>query len=855
MEKFSMKKCLQKVAQQNKEHSELSKKVIQQKPVHNPPKRPTQDPPRKKTFKEILEEQRKRKLEKQKETPTSSKDNKSSTRIEPAKLITPIIDTVKIIARKVDQAKPITPITTTSSKIKTEGITSPSNKYDIDNKQLLKTPTVANTSRSNKLVIEPITIVTPRQQVCLKSKKIIPIKQVSPKLIPPIFIKQEDISDEKIDLKQTKSNKKIVTETKVKEKNHCPQINIKPKPTSEIQQNFMQSTRRRSSIVRYNPKDPLQSAEERALKQAIALSLQTISTDKKKSFDIKYEVISPPSESESTDSTRKKRSTEIDKLVDTHWNESGIKADIRSPTEVCIRGGETREQRKLHYALARIAEMEYKKKQLKASLQPSRKRARTSINMKDNRAEPNTKKKVLPSSVSKASSNVKKVADKAKAKYALTDSKRKRNCSIKTASTKSRDTLKNIVINTPANDVTNVPIKTPPLNGLTKPLSNYPLNSASHTKEYMLVPMYKGFKDFTPIVVDSKTRRQTTLSEQDKLKRQDFPLMVVEKIGDQTKRVIIKKGENKEQKLKEISNQSTRSDRTITTKQKNLTVTRNTGETILHKSARLGYAEVAESKIKEGAKVDARDNAGWTALHEACAYGHRNVTEILLKYGADPNCVSNSGVRPIHDACEKGFIHILRLLLSYGADHTIATYSGYLPSNCYDEKIRTFLKDYSAYQLADSSMAKKSWCFGGSCDTLDTVDCSDIFRDIPECLPPAKAMELEISSRELLNTYYLPYKDENGLVKGYRNYHILNEVLERLSCSRNAFFLHHPKVDTRKMPWSEFEKIANQSALTLPPPTPPCSSKRKEPEIELLHIGHYTARKIFNSKTKKIDQV
>lgn len=330
MEKFSMKKCLQKVAQQNKEHSELSKKVIQQKPVHNPPKRPTQDPPRKKTFKEILEEQRKRKLEKQKETPTSSKDNKRSTRIEPTKLITPIIDTVKIIAPKVDQAKPITPITTNSRKMITADLIS--SKYDIDNKELLKTPTVANTSRSNKLISEPKTFVTARQQVCLKSKKTTPIKQVSPELIPPIVIKQEDISDEKIEnkLKQTKSNEKIVNETKVKEtkveeKNTRSQINSKTKPTSETQQSFMQSTRRRSSIVRYNPKDPFQSAEERALKQAIALSLKTISTDKKKSVEIKYEITSPPSETESTDSTRKKRSTEIDKLVDTHWNESGIK--------------------------------------------------------------------------------------------------------------------------------------------------------------------------------------------------------------------------------------------------------------------------------------------------------------------------------------------------------------------------------------------------------------------------------------------------------------------------------------------------------------------------------------------------
>ena len=74
-------------------------------------------------------------------------------------------------------------------------------------------------------------------------------------------------------------------------------------------------------------------------------------------------------------------------------------------------------------------------------------------------------------------------------------------------------------------------------------------------------------------------------------------------------------------------------------------VNRNTGETILHKAARLGYAELAEVRIKNGADVQARDNAGWSALHEACAYGKIDVVRVLLKYGANANCMSNSGIR------------------------------------------------------------------------------------------------------------------------------------------------------------------------------------------------------------------
>ena len=75
------------------------------------------------------------------------------------------------------------------------------------------------------------------------------------------------------------------------------------------------------------------------------------------------------------------------------------------------------------------------------------------------------------------------------------------------------------------------------------------------------------------------------------------------------------------------------------------TVNRSTGETILHKAARLGYCDIVEESIRAGIDVNVRDNAGWSPLHEACAYSHVDVAKILLKYGADSNSSSKNGMR------------------------------------------------------------------------------------------------------------------------------------------------------------------------------------------------------------------
>lgn len=74
-------------------------------------------------------------------------------------------------------------------------------------------------------------------------------------------------------------------------------------------------------------------------------------------------------------------------------------------------------------------------------------------------------------------------------------------------------------------------------------------------------------------------------------------------------------------------------------------MSKHTGETILHKAARLGYPGLVERNILAGSDVNTKDHAGWSALHEACIYGNLAIAKILLKHGADPNCLSNNGSR------------------------------------------------------------------------------------------------------------------------------------------------------------------------------------------------------------------
>ncbi|GFN74103.1 hypothetical protein PoB_000060900 [Plakobranchus ocellatus] len=113
---------------------------------------------------------------------------------------------------------------------------------------------------------------------------------------------------------------------------------------------------------------------------------------------------------------------------------------------------------------------------------------------------------------------------------------------------------------------------------------------------------------------------------------------------------------------------------------KRMTVNKNSGETLLHRAARLGHEEITLYCLRtQTVHVNARDNAGYTPLHESCVRGSVQVARHLIYYGADVNCCSQEGIRPIHDAIENDHIEVVRLLLVHGADPLIATYAGRTP--------------------------------------------------------------------------------------------------------------------------------------------------------------------------------
>lgn len=67
--------------------------------------------------------------------------------------------------------------------------------------------------------------------------------------------------------------------------------------------------------------------------------------------------------------------------------------------------------------------------------------------------------------------------------------------------------------------------------------------------------------------------------------------------------------------------------------------------TPLHRSARLGDAQVIADLLEAGADVHARDNDGRAPLHFATTSA---VVDVLLNHGADPNARSWTGFCPIH---------------------------------------------------------------------------------------------------------------------------------------------------------------------------------------------------------------
>lgn len=187
---------------------------------------------------------------------------------------------------------------------------------------------------------------------------------------------------------------------------------------------------------------------------------------------------------------------------------------------------------------------------------------------------------------------------------------------------------------------------------------------------------------------------------------------------------------------------------------KKLSVCKDTGETVLHRAARMGHEDVALSYLQTGiVDVNVRDNAGYTPLHESCVSGNIVIARMLLSYGAIVNCSSQDGIRPIHDAVDNDFVHLVRLLLSYGADPTISTYGGKtLLRIAHSQKMRSLIKGYLGDINGFEGTEDSVWEFGNKDD--------GVFDDLPSD-PETESNIFEESPLPLIQEYQMFYPKTN----------------------------------------------------------------------------------------------
>jgi len=88
----------------------------------------------------------------------------------------------------------------------------------------------------------------------------------------------------------------------------------------------------------------------------------------------------------------------------------------------------------------------------------------------------------------------------------------------------------------------------------------------------------------------------------------------------------------------------------------------DTGRTVLHFGAALGFERFLQELVARGVDIDQPDNTGCTALHFAALFGHNNCTRLLLLEGADADIVNAEGDTALDIALESNHRAIVELL-------------------------------------------------------------------------------------------------------------------------------------------------------------------------------------------------
>ena len=88
------------------------------------------------------------------------------------------------------------------------------------------------------------------------------------------------------------------------------------------------------------------------------------------------------------------------------------------------------------------------------------------------------------------------------------------------------------------------------------------------------------------------------------------------------------------------------------------------GVTPLHLSCLEGRADVADTLLRYGARVNVKDRQGSTPLHVAAANGHADVVTLLLQHGAAKGTRNHRGNTPVDLAHGRNHGHVVDTLIA-----------------------------------------------------------------------------------------------------------------------------------------------------------------------------------------------
>src|SRR5262249_36322238 len=99
----------------------------------------------------------------------------------------------------------------------------------------------------------------------------------------------------------------------------------------------------------------------------------------------------------------------------------------------------------------------------------------------------------------------------------------------------------------------------------------------------------------------------------------------------------------------------------------------------LQAAAALGYREVTDLLIAQGADVNSRDHYQWAPLHLAAARGHAEIAELLISKGAQIEAKGFDGSTPLALALQQDKSEVAMLLITKGADVNAKRNNGETP--------------------------------------------------------------------------------------------------------------------------------------------------------------------------------